>query len=90
MTLVCGFVESAEEALASHNKNLHSFLQHAGDQGLKLNIEKVKLWLMPVPFIGHLLNDEGFSPDPGNVAGITNMPTLTDTKSLQEFLGIIQ
>ena len=88
--LVCGSGKSAKEALANHDKDLHSFLEYAGDQGLKLNIEKVKLPLMSVPFIGHLLTDKGFSPDLEKVADITNIPTLTDTKLLQEFLGVIQ
>ena len=61
--LVCGSGKSAKEALASHDKDLHSFLEYARDWGLKLNIEKVKLPLMSVPFMGHLLTDKGLSPD---------------------------
>ena len=88
--LVCGFGENVEEALASHDANLHSFMQRARDRGLKLNIDKVKLRLPSVPFIGHLLTDKGLAPDPGKVAVIANMPTPRNPKSLQEFLGMIQ
>ena len=35
--LVCGSGKSAKEALASHDKDLHSFLEYARDWGLKLN-----------------------------------------------------
>ena len=87
--LICGFGESAEEAQASHDANLCSFLDRAREKGLKLNLEKVKLRLSAVPFIGNLLMDKGLAPDPGKVA-IANMPTPTNIKSLQELLGMIQ
>ena len=62
--LICGFGASKEEATANHNSNLHSFLDRARERGLKLNPEKVKPRLSSVPFIDHLLTDNGLAPDP--------------------------
>ena len=88
--LVCRYGDNKEEALASHDTNLHKFLQCARARGLRLNIDKVKLRLSSVPFIGHLLTDQGLAPDPDKVAAIAKMPTPRNPKSLQEFLGMMQ
>lgn len=62
---------------------LRLFLERAREHGLKLNPDKVKLWLDSVPFIGHLLASLGLAPDPNKTAAVINMPTPTNTKSLQ-------
>ena len=74
----------------SHNDNLHCFLERARKHGLKLNPDKVSLQLDSVPFIGHLLTNEGLAPDPNKTSAVTNMPTPTNTKSLQQLLGMVQ
>ena len=88
--LICGFGSDKEEATANHDVNLRMFLQRARERGLKLNLEKVKLRLTSVPFIGHLLTDKGLAPDPNKVTAIMNMPTPTNVKSLQQLLGMVQ
>ena len=88
--LICGFGETKEEALLNHDDNLHCFLVRARERGLKLNPEKIKLHLDSVPFIGHLLTSEGLAPDPNITSAVTNMPTPTNAKSLQQLLGISQ
>ena len=87
--LVCGYGDNMEEALASHDTNLHKFLQRARARGLKLNLDKVKLRLSSIPFIGHLLTGKGLALDPDKVTAIAKMPTPRNPKSLQEFLGMI-
>ena len=88
--LICGFGSDKEEATANHDVNLRMFLQRARERGLKLNLEKVKLRLTSVPFIGHLLTDKGLAPDPNKVTAIMNMPMPTNVKSLQQLLGMVQ
>lgn len=88
--LICGFGVNKKEATVNHDNNLSLFLQRARERGLKLNLEKVKLRLNSVPFIGHLLTDKGLAPDPSKVCAITNMPTPTNVKSLQQLLGMVQ
>ena len=72
--LICGFGSDKEEATTNHDDNLRMFLQRARERGLKLNLEKVKLQLTSVLFIGHLLTDKGLAPDPNKVTAIMNMP----------------
>jgi len=76
--------------LANHDVNLHSFLNRARERGLKLNPDKVKLKYSSVTFIGHVLTDKRLAPDPEKTKAIVNMPTPTNVKSLQEFLGMVQ
>ena len=38
---ICGYGTTTEEAIVSHDTNLHLFLDRARKQGLKLNPEKV-------------------------------------------------
>ena len=88
--LVCGIGNTTEEALANHDLNLRAFLNRAREKGLKLNPTKVKLRCSSVPFIGHLLTDKGLAPNPEKTAAIVNMPTPTNVRALQEFLGMVQ
>ena len=88
--LVCGFGETHEAAIKNHDENLCLLLQRARERGLKLNKEKIKLRLTKVPFIGHLLTPEGLAPDPAKIQAVLSMPTPTDLKSLQRFLGMTQ
>ena len=88
--LICGFGATKEEATASHDENLHLFLERARERGLKLNPDKVKLRHDSVPFIGHLLTNKGLAPDPNKTSAFINMPTPTNMKSLQQLLGMVQ
>ena len=88
--LICGFGATKEQATANHDTNLCVFLDRARERGLKLNPEKAKLRLSSVPFIGHLLTDKGLAPDPLKISAILNMPTPTNVKTLQQFLGMTQ
>ena len=54
--LICGFGASNDSTL-SHDDNLCCFLERDRKRGLKLNPDKVRLWLDSVPFIGHLMRD---------------------------------
>lgn len=47
--LICGFRANKKEATVNHDTNLCQFPQRAKEQGLKLNIEKVKLRFNSVP-----------------------------------------
>ena len=58
--LICGFSDNTKDAIINHDNNLCQFLRRAGERGLKLNLDKVKLRLNSVPFIGHLLTERGW------------------------------
>lgn len=52
------------EAVADHDRSLALLLQRARKVNLKLNKDKVKLKLTSIPYMGHLLTNEGLKPDP--------------------------
>ena len=64
-------------------------MDRARERNLKLNPEKIKLRLQEMPFIGHLLTQQGLIPDYAKVEAIVNMPVPTDVKSLRRALGMI-
>jgi hypothetical protein len=57
---------------------------------VKLNPDKVHLWLSKVPFIGHIATDKSLCADPTKVRAITEMPPPTDVAGVQRLLGMIQ
>ena len=87
--LVCGFGDTVDEAVKDHDENLTAFLQRCRELNLTLNLQKIKLSLSQVPFMGHLLTADGVVTDPNKVRAIRDMPTPTDVKSLQRFLGMV-
>ena len=87
--LVCGFGDTVDEAVKDHDQNLTVFLQRCRELNLTLNLQKIKLRLSQVPFMGHLLTADGVVTDPNKVRAIRDMPTPTDVKSLKRFLGMV-
>ena len=87
--LVCGFGDTVDEAVKDHDQNLTVFLQRCRELNLTLNLQKIKLRLPQVPFMGHLLTADGVVTDPNKVRAIPDMPTPTDVKSLKRFLGMV-
>ena len=82
----CGYTD--EEAEADHDRNLKAFLERARERYLRLNPDKLKLKMTQVPYIGHLLNREGFRVDPKKVEAIEKMPApKDDAKAVQRLLG---
>ena len=77
------------EDLKQHDERLEKVLQRAKERNLKLNRDKCKFRSTQVPYIGHLLTDEGLKADPGKVQAILDMPTPNSTEELLRFLGII-
>ena len=51
--LVCGFGDTVDEAVKDHDQNLTAFLQRCRELNLTLNLQKIKLRLSQVPFMGY-------------------------------------
>ena len=82
-------LETVDEAVKDHDQNLTNFLQRCHELNLILNLQKIKLRLSQVPFMGHLLTADGVVTDPNKDRAIRDMPTPTDVKSLIKFLGML-
>jgi len=57
--LVFGEGSSEDEELVDHDQNLRSLMQRCGEQNMKLNKDKVKLWCEEVPFLDQLILKDG-------------------------------
>jgi hypothetical protein len=49
-----------------------------------LNKDKCKIGLTEIPYIGHLLSEQGVKPDPSKVDAIINMSGPTNKQDLQK------
>ncbi|UYV84124.1 K02A2.6-like [Cordylochernes scorpioides] len=58
--------DSYEEALKDHDRNLENLFKKARQANLKFNINKVKLRLKEVKYLGHIITPHGLKPDPEN------------------------
>ena len=88
--LITGQGDTKEEADKDHDANFVRLLQRFRDRNIKLNKAKVDLKYSQIPFIGHLLSDEGVKPDPKKIEAIVNMETLTDVLGVQRLIGMVK
>ena len=56
------------------------------EKNIKLNRDKVKLRRKEVPFMGHVISEEGLRADPDKIKAVLKMPTPT-VASVQRFIG---
>ncbi|CAH1233393.1 RTL1 [Branchiostoma lanceolatum] len=87
--LVWGEGETLAEATTDHDRNLRTLMQRCRERNLKLNQDKIKLWMQEVPFHGHLITSQGLKLDPGKVAAIAKMPRPTDAQAVQRLIGFV-
>ena len=69
--------------------NVIAFLDHCVQEDMHLNLDKVKIDCVEVPFFGNVLSKDGLSPDTRKVELIQQWPTPTNHKELQSFLGTV-
>jgi len=81
--LIYGSGDADKEATADHDRNLQNLLQRCLYRGIVLSLEKMKLRLKEVPFMGHLLMSTGLKSDPAKMGAITNMPKPQDIEGVQ-------
>ena len=84
--LITGQGDTKEEADKDQDANLVRLLQRCRERNIKLNKAKVDFKCSQVPFIGHLLNNEGVKPDPKKIEAIINMETSTDVQGVQRLI----
>ena len=87
--LVCGAGRTFEEAVIDHDKNVVALLNRCRERNLKLNPEKMRFHQVEVPFIGHVLTNEGLLPNKEKVEAIISMPPPTDATGVRRFLGMV-
>ncbi|XP_063859155.1 uncharacterized protein LOC135100121 [Scylla paramamosain] len=53
----------------------------------KLSLKKCLLFQREVPFLGHIVGQDGVRADPQKVAAVKEWPVLTNVKEVWSFLG---
>ena len=74
---------------SDHDATLREVLERARATGTRFNEEKMVVRCKQIPFFGHLIGENGLTPDPAKVKAIDNMTEPEDIKGLQTFLGMV-
>lgn len=72
-----------------HDQNIRNVFERARASGAKFNRKKIQFRIPEVKFMGEIVSENGFAPDPDRISAIKRMRNPTNVKELQEFLGII-
>lgn len=71
-----------------HVQNLRNIFTCLRENGLKLKIEKTRLFCKQITYLGHVISAEGVKPNPGNVSTIKNFPRPKRVEEVQRFIGM--
>ena len=74
---------------SDHDDALTRVLECARKNNVKFNDDKLVFRQKQLPFFGHIIGEDGVSPDPEKVAAINAMKQPSDVKGLQSFLGMV-
>ena len=87
--LCIGFGATVEEATCDHDANIRALLERARACHHVLNPDKVKLRSKSLPYIGHILTDEGLKVDESKVEATMKIPAPTYIAALKRILGVV-
>ncbi|KAL1279987.1 hypothetical protein QQF64_014587 [Cirrhinus molitorella] len=79
----------ASVSMEEHLAHLQSLFVRLSQHGLIINPAKCQFGLTTIDFLGHRISSKGAVPLPSKVDAITGFPTPRTTKTLQEFLGMV-
>jgi len=81
-------LSSRECNLEDHNKRLEEELQRLRENNLKLQPDKCKFLRKETIYLGHIISENGISPDPSKLTAIKEFPTPKKVKDIQSFIGL--
>lgn len=71
-----------------HEEHLRISLQLLRKNKLCAKLSKCAFWLEKVAFLGHVINKEGVSVDPGKIKAIVKWESPTNVNEIRSFLGL--
>ena len=71
-----------------HAEHLRIVLSRLQEHKLYAKFSKCEFWLNKVPFLGHVLSDEGISVDPSKVQEVLDWKAPTLVHEVRSFLGL--
>ena len=72
-----------------HRANLDTVFKRIEEFGFHIRLDKCKLFMPQVKYLGFIIDKYGRRPDPAKIEAIQNMPPPTDVTTLRSFLGLI-
>ena len=74
-------------SFTEHLQNLQAVFKRLRQAGLKLKPSKCSLLQQEVQYLGHIVNREGISVDPGKVEKVLTWPVPQNVQEVRQFLG---
>lgn len=71
---------------SSHLQHLEEVFHRLWRHGLKLRLDKCKLFQHQVKFLGHVIDKMGVRPDPEKISAVQNRPTPSTVRQVRAFL----
>jgi len=87
--MIYGVGTTDDDAISDHDAKLVKLLQRCREMGIRLNAKKIKLRQTSVPFLGHVITQDGIKPDPAKVEAVLEMPSPTDVEGVQRLNGFV-
>ena len=78
------YSENAQE----HEEHLRIVLTRLREHQRYAKFSKCEFWLKKVPFLGHILSEEGISVDPSKVHEVLDWKDPTSVHEVRSFLGL--
>ena len=75
------------KSLQDNERKMELLFQRLVSANLKLQPEKVQFLRKEVAFLGHVISENGVTPDPEKIKAVVNYPTPTNVKSVRQTLG---
>ena len=88
--VVVGRGDTLQSARQDHDKNLKYLQERCVTEHIKLNDKKSSIEKRSITFMGHVISDDGISPDPAKVAAVRDMPKPTDAEGVRRICGFFQ
>lgn len=79
------YASSVEE----HSKKLTSVFDRLRTNKLLLQPDKCEFMRKEVAYLGHVISDQGVSPQPNKITAISNYPVPKNQKNIKQFLGLV-
>jgi len=71
-----------------HAEHLRVVLTRLREHQLYAKFSKCEFWLKKVPFLGHILSEEGIAVDPSKVQEVMDSKAPTSVSEVRSFLGL--
>lgn len=76
-------------SIQDHENKLRSIFEKLKEHNLKLQPDKCEFMRHEVAYLGHIISNQGVSPDPEKTKAITKFPIPKNQKDIKSFLGLI-